>query len=92
MVTIKVYNFYRDKDPVARLSGRHPESTFVFNADENFEKFGSHFLKNTIEMFQNLEQGTGESFLKEVKISCQAKVEPDLFELQKQKSLGEICF
>jgi hypothetical protein len=88
----KVYNFYRDKDPVARLSGRHPESTFVFNADENFEKFGSHFLKNTIEMFQNLEQGTGESFLKEVKISCQAKVEPDLFELQKQTSLGEICF
>ena len=87
-----IFNFYRDKDPVARLSGRHPENTFVFNARRNFGKLGSHHLERFIGVLENLDQGIGEDFLKEVKISCQSRVVKDLFELGPGQNFGKICF
>jgi hypothetical protein len=87
-----VYNFFRDKDVVTRLSGRHPESTFVFNAAEDFEKFGSHFLGEFIKMLIDLDIGSSEDFLKDVKLSCQAKVVPDFFTLKPGYKFSDICF
>ena len=89
-----ILNIYRKNDPVAQLSGRHPESIVVLPPETTATQ-GGHSLNSIIELLkENKNRRTNPA--RHFKFTCDSKINTNGSILQKTINLkipfNRICF